>query len=89
MPATQTIDHLLRELLDWVDAKQRSYEEVMDAWRTSCPQLPVWEEANDRGFLSKIAVDGRCSIAITPTGRAFLDKKGRATTNGKIEEDAR
>jgi len=23
----------------------------MDAWRTSCPKLPVWEDANDRGGL--------------------------------------
>jgi D-3-phosphoglycerate dehydrogenase / 2-oxoglutarate reductase len=24
---------------------------VLEAWRTSCPRLPVWEEATDRGFI--------------------------------------
>ena len=25
--------------------------EVLDAWRTSCPRLPVWETAEERGFI--------------------------------------
>ena len=30
--------------------KERTYQEKMDAWRTSYPQLAVWEEANERGL---------------------------------------
>jgi hypothetical protein len=26
---------------------------VLEAWRTSCPRLPVWEEANDRGYIER------------------------------------
>jgi len=45
-----TVDPLVSDLLDWIGAG-RPYAEVMDAWRTSCPRLPVWEEANARGYV--------------------------------------
>jgi len=45
------IDALVLELLEWIGPQPRSYAEVIDAWRTSCPGLPVWEEANARGYL--------------------------------------
>ena len=55
---SETVDALLRDLLEWVDREERSYTDVMDAWRTSCPRLPVWEEANDRGYVSRGQKDG-------------------------------
>jgi hypothetical protein len=36
-------ESLIVDLLECVAKGERSYEEVMDAWRTSCPRLPVWE----------------------------------------------
>jgi hypothetical protein len=40
----------------------------MNAWRTSCPMLPVWEDANDLGFVeTKQGI-----VSITAQGRAFL-----------------
>jgi hypothetical protein len=42
-------ESLILDLLEWVAGADRTYDEVMDAWRTSCPRLPVWEDANDRG----------------------------------------
>jgi hypothetical protein len=47
--ADTVVEALVFELLLWLAKRERSYEEVMDAWRTSCPRLPVWEDANDRG----------------------------------------
>lgn len=38
-------------LFEWIGPRPRPYREVIDAWRTSCPRLPVCEEANDRGLL--------------------------------------
>jgi hypothetical protein len=38
------MESLILDLLEWLVKRDRSYEEVMDAWRTSCPRLPVWEE---------------------------------------------
>jgi D-3-phosphoglycerate dehydrogenase len=45
------VEALILDLLEWVTKRERTYEEVMEAWRTSCPRLPVWEEANDRGLV--------------------------------------
>jgi len=46
------LEVLILDLLEWLSARERSYEETMDAWRTSCPRLTVSEDANDRGFVS-------------------------------------
>jgi len=64
---------LILDLLEWVASGERSYEEVMDAWRTSCPRLPVWEDANDRGFVQSEKASGRYIVKVTPFGLAFLE----------------
>lgn len=68
------VEALILDLLDFVAAGEKSYAETMDAWRTSCPRLPVWEDANDRGFVTRSLVDGRAVVHLTPRGRAFLDE---------------
>jgi hypothetical protein len=45
------LDTLILDLLEWIGPDARTYDETMEAWRTSCPRLPVWEEANARGFI--------------------------------------
>ena len=70
------VEALILDLLAWVAMRQRTYEEVMDAWRTSCPKLPVWEDANDRGLLAAENVNGREIIAVTSSGRALLKQHG-------------
>ena len=69
------VESLILDLLEWVTNSERSYEEVMDAWRTSCPRLPVWEEANDRGFITSEYVNRRCVVRITPLGLAFIEER--------------
>lgn len=69
------IESLILDLLEWVAKTDRSYEEVMDAWRTSCPRLPVWEEANDRGVLGLHSCDGRTMVRLTPSGLTLLQKE--------------
>ena len=49
---------LILDLLEWIGAGARPYSEVMDAWRTSCPRLPVWEDANERGFIGRRYEEG-------------------------------
>jgi hypothetical protein len=66
-------ENLILDLLEWLAKRDRSYEEVMDAWRTSCPRLPVWEDANDRGLVMKEQVQGRCMVGITSSGLALLE----------------
>jgi len=69
------VEALIRDLLAWVAIRERSYEEVMDAWRTSCPKLPVWEDANDLGLVVVERANGRTVVRITPAGLAFPDRK--------------
>jgi hypothetical protein len=66
------VDGLIVDLLNWLEIRERGYEEVMDAWRTSCPKLPVWEDANDRGFIAIDAIAQTRIIRITNLGREFL-----------------
>ncbi|MBV9656267.1 MAG: hypothetical protein JOZ42_17070 [Acetobacteraceae bacterium] len=42
---------LLLQFLAWVAARPRTYAETMDAWRTSCPRLSVWEDACAQGLV--------------------------------------
>jgi hypothetical protein len=69
---TQSLDALIRDLIDWIGPDPRPYGEVMEAWRTSCPRLPVWEEANARGFLVRSHVPGAAAmVSVTQAGRDF------------------
>jgi hypothetical protein len=69
---TQTVAVLILDLLEWVARRDRSYEETMDAWRTSCPRLPVWEDATDRGLVSVEQATHGLVVRVTPVGLAFL-----------------
>jgi D-3-phosphoglycerate dehydrogenase len=71
------VEALILDLLEWVATGERSYEQVMEAWRTSCPRLPVWEDANDRGLVQRKESAGRSIVKITPAGRAFLEHRRR------------
>jgi hypothetical protein len=75
MTAPAALDRLTLELLDWIGPDARPYAEVMDAWRTSCPQLPVWEHAQDRGLIVRHrGQDGTPRISVSATGRAVRDR---------------
>ena len=69
---------LILDLLEWVGQQRRPYAEVMDAWRTSCPRLPVWEDAVDAGYLARgAAADGTDVVWVTLAGRRLLEESGR------------
>jgi hypothetical protein len=69
------VDALIVDLLEWLAARERTYQEVIDIWRTSCPRLPVWEDAKDRGFVAQENFNGREAVRITPSGLAFLQQR--------------
>lgn len=69
------VDALILDLLEWIGPGPRPYPEVMEAWRTSCPRLPVWEEANRRGFIEHLHEPGRpATIAVSRLGSAHLQR---------------
>jgi hypothetical protein len=78
-----TVENLILDLLEFVTAKERTYEQVMDAWRTSCPRLPVWEDANDRGLLTIEHRGGAAFVRSTQAGQALLgEHRARPGTRG-------
>jgi hypothetical protein len=78
---------LILDLLEWLAKSERSYTDVIDAWRTSCPRLPVWEDANDRELVKTEHVDGRQVVRITTTGRILLRQHGRSDSASQIEAE--
>ena len=71
-----TVDALVVDLLEWIGPRPRPYSEVIEVWRTSCPRLPVWEEANERGFLDHGHEPGReAHVSVSALGKAFLETR--------------
>jgi D-3-phosphoglycerate dehydrogenase len=66
------VETLVLDLLEWLSHRNRSYEETMDAWRTSCPKLPVWEDANDHGLVYTEYNDVGSSVRLTAAGAELL-----------------
>ena len=69
-----TVDALIFDLLEFVAREEQPYSEVLETWRTSCPKLPVWEDANERGFISRVRVNGHAVVRLTDAGAAFLQR---------------
>jgi D-3-phosphoglycerate dehydrogenase len=59
---SETIDNLILDLLEWIGPGQRPYRETMEAWRTSCPRLPVWEDATDLGLIQRHHEPGQAAL---------------------------
>lgn len=79
---SDNVDELVLDLLEWLGSAPRPYADVLDAWRTSCPRLPVWEEANDRGFIVRESLAGRGRlVTVSAAGAAHLrrERPGAAT----------
>ena len=72
---SNAVDLLILNLLDWIGPNPRPYAEVIESWRTSCPRLPVWEEANAQGFLDHHHEPG-CGtfVLVSAKGAAHLRK---------------
>jgi D-3-phosphoglycerate dehydrogenase len=70
---TDTVDNLILDLLEWLGTGPRPYYEVLEAWRTSCPHLPVWEEANVRGYIERhYSPELGSSVSASEAGAAHL-----------------
>jgi hypothetical protein len=61
------------QFLAWVADRPRSYTDAMDAWRTSCPRLSVWEDAILEGLV-QLENGGSRAVSLTRRGRAALAK---------------
>lgn len=68
---------LVLDLVEWIAERPRTYEDVMQAWRSTCPRLTIWEDALDAGLV-RLVTEGSATFAhATDTGREFLRESGR------------
>lgn len=78
-----TVGSLILDLLWWLTIADRDYEEVMDAWHTNCPKLPIWEDANDRRLVRREFIHGRCLVRVTSAGMVLLSEHGHTVCGGR------
>jgi hypothetical protein len=86
---SENVEYLILDLLEWIGPDSRPYAEVLEAWRTSCPRLPVWEEANARGFVASHCEVGRGRfVSVSVAGGEHLreHRPSRSTAGAAIEE---
>jgi hypothetical protein len=62
---------IMLQFLAWVADRPRTYPETMDAWRSTCPRLSVWEDAIIDGLVRIDNGNGR-AVVLTPQGRKAL-----------------
>jgi D-3-phosphoglycerate dehydrogenase len=68
------MDALTHDLLTWIAKEPRTYRDTMEAWRTHCPRLPVWEDAIDDGLVR--VRDSK--VTLTRRGEAMLEQMPEA-----------
>jgi hypothetical protein len=71
---TPAVDALILDFLEWLAPAPRPYREVMDAWRTSCPRLTVWEDCVDAGYVAR-SNDRSQTVRITTKGEQLLQAR--------------
>lgn len=80
---TPIVDSLMLDLVEWLERRPRSYAEAMEAWRTSCPRLTVWEDAVDGGLVAiATEADGVLWVRATEHGRHRLAGRFITPANG-------
>jgi hypothetical protein len=67
---------LTLQFLTWISEAPRSYGAAMEAWRTSCPRLSIWEDAVREELVRLAPQEGQpmraALVCITPRGLARL-----------------
>jgi len=51
------------QLLQWLAERSRTYPETLEAWKSSCPRLTVWEDALADGLVRVTRRDVRLTAA--------------------------
>jgi hypothetical protein len=64
----------VRELLDWVDDRPRSYAEAIEVWTSNCPRHPAWDDALSEGLIQVV----KGEVSLTPRGAERLDAVRRS-----------
>ena len=62
---------LTLQLLEWISDRPRRHADVVDAWRSTCPRLSIWEDACIDGLIDCEAGPDHI-VTITDKGRSLL-----------------
>ena len=77
MDASSTASAALTlQFLAWVDDGPRTYGEAMEAWRSACPRLSIWEDAVRDGLvrLENGGAMNASRVLLTPAGKVALSQ---------------
>jgi hypothetical protein len=73
---SDSLEPLILDMMEWIAREPRSYADVINTWRTSCPRLTVWEDAVDLGLVQRRDGGGcNVSVVLTEAGCLFLREK--------------
>ena len=70
-PVLPPVSLLALQFLAWVAAAPRTYADVMDAWRSTCPRQSVWEDTLIDGLVE--FGPGSRNVVLTALGRVALE----------------
>jgi hypothetical protein len=90
-PSTETSEKaaaaaLTLQFLGFV-ADGRTYGETMEAWRSTCPRMPIWEDAVRDGLV-RIENSGAMKssrVVLTARGKARLSANRRHGGNARVD----
>ncbi|MBO0758384.1 MAG: hypothetical protein J2P54_21245 [Bradyrhizobiaceae bacterium] len=74
--AQKPVSALTLQFLTWISAEPRTYADAMEAWRTTCPRMPIWEDAVSEGL---VELNGSGSmrerrVTLSARARTILDR---------------
>ncbi len=72
----------MMQFLAWVADRPRTYRDAMEAWRSTCPRMSVWEDAIIDGLV-RLDNGAERTVVLTSRGRAVLSCESVA--NGPAE----
>jgi hypothetical protein len=60
------------QLLAWIAERPRTYPETIETWKSSCPQLTIWEDALAEGL---VRIE-QGHVLVTAAGSVLLANSG-------------
>jgi hypothetical protein len=66
---------LMREFLQWIASRRRTYSETMEAWQSTCPRHTIWEDALIDGLIqvNRNETARNPEVTLTACGLAHLN----------------
>jgi hypothetical protein len=60
------------QLLAWIDEREPTHAETMEAWHSHCPRLTVWEDALADRLVQVVRSRGETRVIVTARGLELI-----------------